>query len=1380
MYSRAAAGSVIPIGELSGVQGSTLNSGAGSGAGQAYAVTYQVGGLNTTATFAGNLIGNVGIIKEGTGTWILTGTNNITTGAMTINSGTIQIGDGGTIGTLGRTAVVVNNATLAFNRSNDLTVTNVIEGSGALIQMGSGNLILSPATGANTYLGKTVVNAGALAIANQSVLGGDPGSFVADLLTLNGGALRATTDLTLDASNRGITLGTAGGAFSPDADTTLTIASRIAGAGSLSVNGSGTLTLSGANTYSGKTILNSGTLAIADESLLGNNPASSVADQLTLNGGTLGSTTTLAINDSNRGISLGASGGTFSPDASSTLTLANRVTGTGPLIVNGAGTLTLSGANNYTGPTTINQGTLALGATGSIANSPAITVASGTTFDVSAVSGFALAAGQTLAGDGVVVGGVTAASGAMISPGSSVGTLTFSGNLTQNGGVTNLIDVSSANNDLIVVQGNLILSGVNTIGLNMLSTLPAGRYLLIRYNGTLTGGAANLLLAGYPPSRLTAALDVSVPKEIALVISGTAATLVWNGDSTLNTWDVNTTKNWLSGATPEVFSNGDNVTFSDSGSAAPAVNLVNALTPGVVTVDATKAYTFGGSGKITGPASLTKTNSGTLILLTKNDYFGPTIIQGGTLQVGNGSTSGSLGTGAVTDNSALVFNTPDSVTNIGVITGTGSLTQAGSGKLILSANNSYSGSTIISAGTLQVGNGTNSGSLGIGSVANDGLLAFKRTGNVTNIGAITGTGSLAVQGPATVTLTANNSYSGMTTVDTGTLQIGGGSSSGTLGTYPEVMLTNNGALAFNRSDNITNAIVVTGAGNLVKQGPGMLTLVTSNSYTGNTIINGGTLQVGNGEVLPAGIASLGSGPVIDDGILVFNFAEAVTFDTYIRGSGQVAHVGSGTLTLNTAAANDYSGGTVISNTTLTLGSVIANPNALGTGPIMFYGGTLSFFGYDNSNTTPEYNGNTNSLVIPEGQTATIFLPPRFTGPGLAGRVTGSGTLNLMVRYVRGNVGGDWSGFTGLLNVSPSTVLNDGGEFRINSSGFPNAAVYLGSAVTMYNINGGNQTIDIGELSGDPGSIVGPGNGSSGSPTWRVGGKNTTNTFAGIIRNAPTNGITSVTKVGTGTWILTSAQEYTGATTISNGVLALKEGGSIFTSASIILGANGTLDVSELPDGMLVFNQDQALRGDGIVWGSVMASAGTILAPGAEAGLVGRLTITNTLTLPDGCTTEIDYDATLRTNDVIVGLAKVNYGGTLSVNGSFVGGESLKLFDAKAYSGAFTSIVPDIPGLDMTWDTSQLAVNGTLKVTGGAPKPTFGSIALTSPGTITISGSGGTPAGTYFVLSSTNVILPLIQWTAIATNSFDASGNFSFTSAVTTNLPVRFFAIQTSP
>jgi len=153
------------------------------------------------------------------------------------------------------------------------------------------------------------------------------------------------------------------------AGASLAVSGVISGAdtSSLTKTGAGTLTLSAANTYTGRTIINAGTIAINAENRLGADPANFAADHLTLNDGTLQSTATFAIDDVNRGISLGAGGGIFNTNTSTTLTVSNVISGSGHLTkALGTGILTLTNANTYTGNTTVLAGTLRIASGGSI------------------------------------------------------------------------------------------------------------------------------------------------------------------------------------------------------------------------------------------------------------------------------------------------------------------------------------------------------------------------------------------------------------------------------------------------------------------------------------------------------------------------------------------------------------------------------------------------------------------------------------------------------------------------------------------------------------------------------------------------------------------------------------------------------------------------------------------------------------------------------------------------------------------------------------------------------------------------------------------------------------------------------------------------------
>ena len=276
-------------------------------------------------------------------------------------------------------------------------------------------------------------------------------------------------------------------------------------------------------------------------------------------------------------------------------------------------------------------------------------------------------------------------------------------------------------------------------------------------------------------------------------MTGNAANLIWAGGAVSGPtlWDINTTQNWNDttlAINPDVFFNLDSVTF-DNSTSNNNVTLNSTVQPSSVTVnnDGTHTYNISGTGNITGSGTtLSKQGVGTLILATNNTYGGNTTISGGTVQIGSGGITGSLGTGVTTlsNNAALVFDHSDNPTLSTAVNGVGSLTQMGSGTLIITSSNNYSGSTIINpGGTIQLGNGTGTGNLGITSdVQDNGTLIFNRNNTSSITAPITGNGSLSIVA-GTLSLGANNSYMGTTTIASGsTLQIGTGSNTGSLGT----------------------------------------------------------------------------------------------------------------------------------------------------------------------------------------------------------------------------------------------------------------------------------------------------------------------------------------------------------------------------------------------------------------------------------------------------------------------------------------------------------------------------------------------------------------------------------------------------------------------
>jgi autotransporter-associated beta strand protein len=293
------------------------------------------------------------------------------------------------------------------------------------------------------------------------------------------------------------------------------------------------------------------------------------------------------------------------------------------------------------------------------------------------------------------------------------------------------------------------------------------------------------------------------------------------------------------------------------------------------------------------------------------------------------------------------------------------------------------------------------------------------------------------------------------------------------------------------------------------------------------------------------------------------------------------------------------------------------------------------------------------------------------------------------------------------------------------------------------------------LSGGSGTFL-SGAGAVNSPsTYLVGSRNINTTFNGTIRDANASRTTSLNKIGTGIWTLTGANTYSGTTTVSAGAL-LVNGNQSAAIGAVTVGANGSLG------------------GTGTIGGDSMVN-GT-LSPGVS---IGALTFDGSLTFGTGGNALFEISKSPFANDVARVFGSVNYGGTLTVVNTSVelleAGDNVRLFEAAGYGGTFNSF--NLPTLEdgLDWNTSRLNVDGRLWVVSTEP-PVIGSVSAAS-GNIMFNGTGGTPGWQYYVLASMNVALPLAQWTRVATNDFDASGNFAFTGAFGSNVARRFYVVQ---
>jgi hypothetical protein len=198
----------------------------------------------------------------------------------------------------------------------------------------------------------------------------------------------------------------------------------------------------------------------------------------------------------------------------------------------------------------------------------------------------------------------------------------------------------------------------------------------------------------------------------------------------------------------------------------------------------------------------------------------------------------------------------------------------------------------------------------------------------------------------------------------------------------------------------------------------------------------------------------------------------------------------------------------------------------------------------------------------------------------------------------------------------------------------------------------------------------------------------------------------------------------------------------------------------------------SLTGSGSINGSLTNLPASTVAPGTPT-TIGTLTVNGDASLAG--TNVMKLDPTSANNDRLSVGGNLYYGGTLMVtnlSGVLAPGDTFQLFTASTYNGSFASIVPATPGAGLKWDTSMLN-SGILSVSQPLTITNF-TLSGTS---LVIQGAGGSPGANYVILTSTNIGLPLIQWTPIVTNTFDSSGNFDFTTNINSSLPRQFYLLS---
>ncbi|EJM2629235.1 autotransporter-associated beta strand repeat-containing protein [Salmonella enterica subsp. enterica] len=1167
--------------------------------------------LNIGGDFANNIGGTGSVVKSGDKTLTLSGSNTYTGGTL-ISDGTLVATNVEALGT----GNITDNATLELNTGGDFD--NAISGSGQVVKSGDKTLTLS---GANSYSGATTISGGTLIAANVNALGTGAidnrasllldasGQFtVTDLTTESGGNTEIGAGSTLQATT-----------LTQKSDSTLTInlnsntvdpvihaASQVSLAGTLDITGVGdVLDSDPASTDD----LDTFTLIASDKTIAGDFEKLTVAgmdadlaDFITVDGriddtGKQYELTTAltwyadrddAVTDAHGTFDLTNADGSFAvntvlENVDATLDPANATGWDGTsLIKQGAGTLILNAENTYTGGTTISGGTLvatnvdALGS-GDVTDNATLELNTGGTFD-NAISG----SGQVVkSGDDVLTlsGANSYSGGTLISDGTLVASnveALGSGDVTDN--ATLELNTGGTFDNAISGSGKVEKSGDDALTLSGANTYTGGTLIS---DGTLV--ASNVEALGTGDVTDNAVLELNTGGDFDNAISGSGQ-VEKSGDGTLTLSGSNT----YTGGT----------TINDGTLIATSVD---ALGSGDVTDDAVLELNTGGDfiNNIGGTGRVEKSGDETLTLSGSNSYTGGTTISDGTLVASNVE---SLGTGDVTNNATLELNTGGDFTNN--IGGSGQVVKSGDDALALSGANSYTGGTLISSGTLVA---TNVDALGSGDVTDNATLELNTGGTFDN--AISGSGQVVKSGDKTLTLSGSNTYTGGTLISDGTLVA---SNVESLGTGD---VTNNATLELNTGGDFTNNI--SGSGQVVKSGDETLTLSGSNTYTGGTTINDGTL-------VATSVEALGSGDVTNDAVLALNTGG--DFANNIGGTGSVVKSGDETLTLS--GTNSYTGGTTISGGTL----VATNVEALGTGDVT-NNATLEL------NTGGDFTNNIsgNGQVVKSGDdTLTFSGSNTYTG----GTTINDGTL--VATSVEALGSGD-------VTNDAVLALNTGGDFANNIGGTGSVVKSGDETLTLSGSNTytGGTLISSGTLVANDVNALGTGDVTDNATLMLNTGGDFINNIGGTGR---------VEKSGDDTLTLSGSNSYTGGTLISSGTLVATNvdalgSGDVTDNATLELNTGGTFDNAISGSGQVVKSGDETLTlsGANSYTGGTLISSGTLVANDVNALGSGDVTNNATLELNTGG----DFDNAISGSGQVV-----KSGGdtlTLSGNNSYTGG-----------------------------------------------------------------------------------------------------------------------------
>lgn len=728
---------------------------------------------DTNTTYSG-VISGAGSLTLTSGEITFTGVNTLT-GTVTVASDTMHVKGAGSFS---QASAVVVYGTLDFAGANSAVIKS-LSGSGT-VTLGDNNLVLTAAsgsfTGAITTTGQIILQSG------TEFLGGGSNT-IGQGISIQGGTLQ------LGGYSSDITVGynvANSGTLEYYNTYAVTMNGVVSGNGLVNKWGSGIATIMTAQTYTGATTINAGTLKLAGAGSIAQSSgvqADAVFDLTESSNATIKSLTGIGtVRLGTQSLTITAGAGDFS----------GVITGSGVLTITG-GTQSLSGINTYTGATTVSGGKLVLVAGSSLKS--AVTLAGGNLDLTASSTATGTATITSLAGTNTVTLGantlvLSAASG------NFAGTIQGTGGLSITSGTETLSGASTYTGTTTVAAGKLILTGslASTSKLNISGTLDATgasggalTFASLAGSGTVAMGAHGLVLN--PGATSSTVFSGVISGSAGLTVTGTGVQIL----SGANTYTGGTTI--ASGATLQI-GNGNNTGAIFYDATAPAANgVANSGTLKFARLDKT---TF--ANNISGTGNVVQAGIGTTVLTGNNTYTGSTTISTGTLQIGDGTTTGSIAnTTGIVDNGTLAFSpaTGGAVTINTAISGSGNVSIL-TGTVILTSANSYTGTTRIAKGA---------------------TLALTDTANLTHSDSVAINGTLDLTG-----VTVGTTLASLSGENTGVVKLGAQS------------LTLSAA-------NTTFAGAISGAGSIILQSGTQVLSGTSTGYTGATVLNGGTLTV---------------------------------------------------------------------------------------------------------------------------------------------------------------------------------------------------------------------------------------------------------------------------------------------------------------------------------------------------------------------------------------------------------------------------------------------------------------------------------------------------------------------------------------------------------